>query len=77
MAKVRKYLMVTFGERVKTVRARYAESRATFALRLGVAPGTLRDWEQGRGKPNGSALLLLGRLEEDIAAGRPRELQPA
>lgn len=64
-------------ERIRDLRRRYGESQPVFCQRLGVVCGTLRSWEQGRGEPTGSALVLLGRLEEDLIEGKIRELQSA
>ncbi len=44
---------------VRAVRARYRLSQTRFAALMGISPGTLRNWEQGRRKPEGSARILL------------------
>lgn len=44
---------------VKNLRARLGLSQAQFAARFRLPVGTLRDWENGRRKPEGSALALL------------------
>lgn len=44
---------------VKVVRARLGQTQAEFALMIGVSLGTLRNWEQGRRRPEGPALALL------------------
>lgn len=44
---------------VKAVRARLGQSQSEFALMIGVSVGTLRNWEQGRRRPEGPALALL------------------
>ena len=44
---------------VKDLRARLGLSQAQFASRFAVPIGTVRDWENGRRKPEGSALALL------------------
>lgn len=66
--------MVWPPKRIKHLRKQFGESQPIFCERLGVIVDTYRLWEQGRGKPNGSALVLLDRLEEDLRAGSVREL---
>jgi putative transcriptional regulator len=44
---------------VKSVRTRYRLSQSKFAALMGISPATLRNWEQGRRKPEGSARILL------------------
>ena len=44
---------------VKTVRKTYRLSQSKFAALMGISPATLRNWEQGRRKPEGSARILL------------------
>jgi putative transcriptional regulator len=44
---------------VRTVRKEYRLSQSKFAALMGISPGTLRNWEQGRRKPEGSARILL------------------
>ncbi len=44
---------------VKTIRAHYGLSQNKFAKLLGISAGTLRNWEQGRRKPDGPARVLL------------------
>ena len=36
-----------------------------FAMAIGVAPGTVRNWEQGRVKPKGTARVLLDIIERN------------
>lgn len=62
-------------EKIRSLRNMYGESQNVFCRRLGVTADALQHWEQGRGAPNGSALLLMDRLEEDFLAGKIRELQ--
>ena len=40
-------------------RSRTGLSQQAFARVLGVSPGTLQDWEQGRREPTGAAKMLL------------------
>jgi putative transcriptional regulator len=51
---------------VRQIRARYRLSQREFAALLGISVGTLRNWEQGRRKPEGPARVLL-----QVAAQHP------
>lgn len=60
---------------VAAIRARTQLSQVAFARKIGVSPGTLRNWEQKRRKPDGPARVLLAMLarnprvvEETLAA---------
>ena len=44
---------------VQKIRARLGLSQSEFALLIGVSVGTLRNWEQGRRRPEGPARALL------------------
>jgi putative transcriptional regulator len=44
---------------VRAVREGYRLSQSRFAALMGISAGTLRNWEQGRRKPEGSARILL------------------
>jgi putative transcriptional regulator len=44
---------------VRAVRARYGLSQSRFAALMGISVATLRNWEQGRRRPEGSARVLL------------------
>lgn len=44
---------------VKSIREQFGLSQAKFAAMLGISIGTLRNWEQGRRKPQGPARVLL------------------
>jgi len=46
-------------ENVRAVRERYRLSQAKFAALMGISVATLRNWEQGRRQPEGSARVLL------------------
>lgn len=46
-------------EDVKLLRERMQLSQPRFAAMLGISVGTLRNWEQGRRKPEGPARALL------------------
>ena len=50
---------------VYAVRRRTGLSQAAFSRRIGVSPGTLRNWEQGRRMPEGPARVLLALLERN------------
>jgi len=58
-----------FGEPdVRAVREGYGLSQAKFAALMGISPATLRNWEQGRRKPEGSARVLLRVVARDPKA---------
>ena len=44
---------------VKRIRASYNLSQDQFAAMIGISASTLRNWEQGRREPEGSARVLL------------------
>jgi putative transcriptional regulator len=44
---------------VKAIRMKLKKSQAEFSLMIGVSVATLRNWEQGRRRPEGPALALL------------------
>jgi putative transcriptional regulator len=44
---------------VRAVREGYRLSQSKFAALMGISAGTLRNWEQGRRRPEGSARILL------------------
>jgi len=44
---------------IKRIRAGYKISQQEFAALLGISVATLRNWEQGRRKPEGPARVLL------------------
>jgi len=50
---------------VAAVRRRTGLSQAAFSRRIGVSPGTLRNWEQGRRHPEGPARVLLAMLDRN------------
>ncbi|TMB12696.1 MAG: helix-turn-helix domain-containing protein [Deltaproteobacteria bacterium] len=62
---------------VRALRESYGLSQAKFAALMGISPGTLRNWEQGRRRPEGSARVLLGVVERhpqavlDVVTGAP------
>ncbi|MBD3393074.1 MAG: helix-turn-helix domain-containing protein [Chitinivibrionales bacterium] len=45
--------------RISKVRRRYRLSQSKFAAMMGISVNTLRNWEQGRRKPEGPARVLL------------------
>ncbi len=50
---------------IKTIRERTNKTQNEFALMIGVSPATLRNWEQGRRKPDGPARALLKVVEKN------------
>lgn len=43
-------------------------TQAEFARRFGFSPGAVRDWEQGRFRPEGATRVLLFLIAHDAAA---------
>jgi DNA-binding transcriptional regulator YiaG len=69
-ASVRKRLMLgqfESGEDIAALRRFVGLSQVQFASAMGISVHTLRNWEQGRRQPDGSAIALLR-----IAARHPR-----
>lgn len=54
---------------VQAIRKQYGLSQAKFAQLLGISTSTLRNWEQGRRKPEGPARVLL-----QVAAKHPEAI---
>lgn len=54
---------------VQKIRKRLKLSQSQFARLMGISVGTLKNWEQGRRKPDGPARVLLG-----VAAHHPEVL---
>ena len=55
----------TFTEsEVRKIRDRYGLSQDKFAILMGISTATLRNWEQGRRKPEGPARILLQVAEK-------------
>ena len=50
---------------VGRIRRKLRLSQSEFAARFGIAPGTLRDWEQRRKRPEGPARVLLMVIERE------------
>jgi putative transcriptional regulator len=48
---------------VRSMRKRLGLSQAAFAAKFGFQTGTLRNWEQGRTRPDGPARVLLAVIE--------------
>ena len=49
---------------VAAIRARTGLSQTAFARSIGVAKGTLLNWEHGRRRPTGPAQVLLAMIEK-------------
>jgi len=63
---------------VRAIRKGTGLSQSAFARRFGFSPGAVRDWEQGRRRPDAAArtlLLVIARspeaVEDAIRAGAP------
>lgn len=54
---------------VQKIRKRLKLSQSQFARLMGISVGTLKNWEQGRRRPDGPARVLLG-----VAATHPEVL---
>ncbi len=52
---------------VRAIRHRTGLNREEFSRQIGVSTATLRNWEQGRRKPEGPARILLALLARDPA----------
>jgi putative transcriptional regulator len=63
---------VVKGPNVKRIRARLKLTQEQFAALLGISTGTLRNWEQGRRRPEGPARALL-----QVAAKHPDAVSDA
>ncbi len=50
---------------VRVIRARTGLSQAAFARSIGIAKGTLLQWEQRRRRPRGPARVLLALIDRD------------
>jgi putative transcriptional regulator len=53
---------------VLEVRAKMGLSQAQFATRFGLPPGTLRNWEQGRSRPDAPTRVLLAVIAKHPGA---------
>ncbi len=49
---------------VVAIREKYGMTQKEFSSMLGISVGTLRNWEQGRRKPQGPAKVLLRIAEK-------------
>ena len=57
---------------VRATRQRLGLSQAAFAAKFGFQPATLRNWEQGRTRPDGPARVLLA-----VIARHPEAVEDA
>jgi putative transcriptional regulator len=53
---------------VRAVRAKLGMSQHSFAARFGVSLSTVRNWEQGRRRPEGPARVLLTIIDREPEA---------
>jgi putative transcriptional regulator len=53
---------------VKAIRAKFKLTRKDFALRFGLDPRTLQEWEQRRRRPDRATRVLLRIIEKEPAA---------
>ncbi len=65
-SRVRVYTVTVPGDiDVKKVRAKLKMSQGEFSLHYGFKPATIRDWEQGRRKPDRAARILLTVIDKE------------
>jgi DNA-binding XRE family transcriptional regulator len=62
---------------IARVRARHGLSQREFAEILGIEPDTLKNWEQGRNKPDAAALTLVMAFDENPDVIERASLEPA
>jgi putative transcriptional regulator len=55
---------------VTAIRKRLGLSQARFAKRFHLSPATIRDWEQGRRRPEGAARVLLTIIDREPEAAQ-------
>lgn len=68
--KMKPFRSVEFPEsEVQKIREQYGLSQDKFASLMGISVATLRNWEQGRRKPEGAARVLLR-----VAAAHPEAI---
>jgi putative transcriptional regulator len=60
--------LVSGGPDIRAIRGRLGLSQESFALRFGLAPRTVQEWEQGRRVPEGPARTLLLVIAREPAA---------
>lgn len=53
------------GKDIRTLRGRLGLSQQRFADAFGVSVGTVRNWEQGRRRPDGPAQILLQVIDRE------------
>jgi putative transcriptional regulator len=53
---------------VRKVRTKMGLSQAEFAMKFGLPPATLRNWEQGRSRPDAPTRVLLAVIAKHPAA---------
>lgn len=58
--------------KIKELRKALGLSTTEIAGRMGLSGRTWEDWEQGRRRPNGSAVVLLSQLQDELVAENAR-----
>jgi len=53
---------------IKHIREKYNLTQQQFAVMLGISVRTLRNWEQGRRVPEGTAMILLRVVDQNPKA---------
>lgn len=62
------FVLVPERLNIKRLRGRHGLTQKEFAQQFGFTVSAIRDWEQGRRKPNGAARVLLAVIEKEPKA---------
>ena len=74
IARDNKAAMAEMGDYIRAVRSRVGMTQRDFSDRIGISVDTLRNWEQGRRYPTGTARALLRIIDKapDVAVAALR-----
>ena len=75
--KLREHIVRVEIPDVKAIRDKLGLSQDAFAETFHVSPATVRNWEQGRRRPEGPALALLTVIDREPRAARRALVQAA
>ncbi len=66
--------MADMGKYIRAVRSRIGMTQREFSERIGISVDTLRNWEQGRRHPTGTARALLRIIDKapEVAVAAPQ-----
>lgn len=56
---------------IKAIMRQHGERSTAFAKRFGVSPRTVQNWQQGRTRPNPTAMVTLLSLLEQLRTSNP------